>query len=104
MKIYKFVAYCSLAVVLLAGIVIATLPIRFPNSVITWKPIVVLFLPAINLVGLLFLKPHIPLKAFRLLLLMPISLAVIAVITGSMNLTIFLVFLMALGLLFRPLN
>lgn len=100
MKVYRIVKYASLAVVLLAIGLIASLPFRFPDSTIAWKWALLFSLPAIMLVGLLFLKAHCEIRTFRFLLLAALLLSAIATIVGSMALLVFVVFLVALAALY----
>ena len=100
MKIYKITSYTSLGVILLLAISIVTLPMRFPDSIIFWKPIVIFSAPAIVLVGLLFLKPIMSLKTFRLLLFILAILSTITTIIGWMAFIILAVFLLSLGVLY----
>jgi len=102
MKVYKFVAYSSLAVVLLTAILFASLPFRFPNSIIAWSAIIRFSVPAIILVGLLFVKLIMPLKTFRILLTILAILAIVATLVGWMAYIILGIFLIALGALYLP--
>ena len=102
MKVYKFVAYSSLAVVLLTAILFASLPFRFPNSIIAWSAIIRFSVPAIILVGLLFVKLIMPLKTFRILLTILAILAIVATLVGWMAYIILGIFLIALGVLYLP--
>lgn len=102
MKINKIIAYISLGVILLFSISIVTLQLLFPDSIIFWKPIVVFLTPAIVLVGLLFLKPIMSLKMFRLVLLILAALSIMTTILGWMAFIILVVFLLSLGVLYLP--
>jgi hypothetical protein len=104
MKIYRFVAYLSLAVVLLIGIMTASLPIRFPHSIIAWEIIIPLFVLAAILVLFLFLKPLLPIKTFRLLLLIPLCGSIITILLSGLSPFFFIIFLAALGTLFPSYN
>ncbi len=102
MKVYKIIAYSSLAIVLLTAIVIVSLPFRFPNSIIAWRPIILFSVPAITLAGLLFVKPIMPLKTFRILLAILAILSIVAMLVGWMAFIILGIFLIALGALYLP--
>ena len=102
MKVYKFVAYSSLVVVLLTAILFASLPFRFPNAIIFWRPIIRFSVPAIILVGLLFVKLIMPLKTFRIVLAILLMLSIIATLLGWMAYIILGIFLIALGALYLP--
>ena len=102
MKVYKFVAYSSLAVVLLTAILFASLPFRFPNSIIAWSAIIRISIPAIILVGLLFIKLIMPLKTFHILLVILAILAVVATFAGWVASIILGIFIIALGALYLP--
>ena len=100
MNINRLIAYISLATALLAAIILASLPFRFPGSTIAWKPIAIISVPAIILVALLFLRLVMPLKPFRTLLLVFAALSSIATVVGWMSPIILAIFLLALGALF----
>jgi hypothetical protein len=104
MKIYRFVTYLSLAVVLLIGIMMASLPFRFPHSIIAWEIIIPLFVLAAILVLFLFLKPVLPIKTFRLLLLIPLCGSIITILLSGLSPFFFIIFLAALGTLFPSYN
>ena len=104
MKVYKFVAYSSLAVVLLTAILFASLPYRFPNLIILWRPIIRFSVPAIMLVGLLFVKLIMPLKTFRILLAILAILSIVATLVGWMAYIVMGIFLLALGALYLPIT
>lgn len=107
MKIYRFVTYSSLAVVFLTGILIASLPFRFPHSIIAWEMIIPLFVLAAILVLFLFLKPLLQIKTFRLLLLIPLCISIIIILSSGLSGLspyFFLLFLAALGTLFPSCN
>jgi|GEM_PF-5996964 len=102
MKLYKAVAYSSLAIVLLTATLFASLPFRFPNSSIAWRSIITLSIPAIALTGLLFVKLIIPLKQFRILLITLAILSIVATLIGWMAFVILGIFIIALGVLYLP--
>jgi hypothetical protein len=104
MKIYRFVAYSSLAVVILVGILFASLPFRFPHSIIAWEVIIPLFVFEAILVVFLFLKPLLTIKTFRLLLLIPLCISIITTLLSGLSPIFFLIFLAALGTLFPSYN
>ncbi len=80
MKPYKFVAYAGLAVIAIAMMLLVSAPIRFPGSVVAWKPAVTFLSPAIVLVVLLFMRPRLASNS----LLAVISLAAMPAILGTM--------------------
>jgi len=104
MKIYRFVTYSSLVVVLIIGILIASLPFRFSHSVIAWEIIIPFFTLAATLVLFLFLKPLLPVKTFRLLLVIPLCILIIAILLSWLSPFFFLIFLAALGALYPSYN
>ena len=104
MKVYKFVTYSSLAVVLLTAILFASLPFRFPNSIISWSAIIRFSVPAIILVGLLFVKLIMPLKPFRIALAILAILSIVTTLLGWMAYIILGIFLIALGALYLPIT
>src|ERR1700690_4423552 len=100
MKVYKAVAYSSLAILLLTAILMASLPFRFPNSNIAWRPIIIFSIPAISLAALLFIKPILTLKAFRIFLAVAAVLSITAASIGWMAFIVLCAFLAALGALY----
>jgi hypothetical protein len=101
MKLYRFVSYTSLVVILLLALVLGSLPARFPGSFIAWKPAILFASPAIVIVVLLFLKPLCSKKVFLAVILFLTGIAVLGIIFGWMSpvlLGIFLVACMALYL------
>ena len=104
MKVYKYVTYSSLAVVLLTAILFASLPFRFPNSIIFWSAIIRFSVPAIILVGLLFVKLIMLLKPFRIVLAILGILSIVATLVGWMAYIILGIFLIALGALYLPIT
>jgi hypothetical protein len=102
MKVYKIIAYSSLAILLLTAIAMVSLPFQFPNSIIDWRSIILYSVPAIILVGLVFAKLILPLKPFRILLVILAVLAILATLVGWMAFIILGIFLIALGALYLP--
>jgi hypothetical protein len=85
MKLYKFVSYASLAVALMAVILLITAPMRIPGTYFYWKPAVLLLSPAVVLVILLFTKPHLPGDLFLALMISLAGLAILGTIFGWMS-------------------
>ena len=100
MKVYKTVTYSSLVILFLTAVLIASLPYRFPNSIITWQPIIIYSFPAIALAALLFVKPILPLRAFRNILVLAAILSFTATLVGWIPFIIYCAFLIALGALY----
>ena len=95
MKLYKFVSYASLAVVLMSIILLITAPMRIPGTYFYWKPAVLLLSPAVILVALLFIKPHLPRNLFLGLTILFAGLAILGTIFGSLSPIILGIFLAA---------
>jgi hypothetical protein len=95
MKLYKFVSYASLVVVLMAIILLITAPMRIPGTYFYWKPAVLLLSPAVVLVILLFTKPYLPRNIFLELTISLAVLAILGTIFGSMSPMILGIFLIA---------
>jgi hypothetical protein len=100
MKVYKTVAYSSLVILLLTAILVASLPYWFPNSIITWQPIIIYSFPAIALAALLFIRPILTLTAFRNTLVLAAILSFTAALVGWLPFIIYCSFLIALGALY----
>lgn len=100
MRVYKFVAYSSLAVGLIAAILIASIPFRFPHSSISWYLIIASGMTLIALIALLFLKPIMHLRSFRFLTAVLAVLALTAALTRWLPWFILALFAAALGALF----
>ena len=100
MKVYKVVAYSSLAIVLLTAILMASLPFQFPNSNIAWRPIIIFSVPVIVLAALLFIKPILTLRVFRILIVVAAVVSITATFVGWMSIIILCVLLAALGVLY----
>jgi hypothetical protein len=64
MKLHKWVSYTALVIVLLALLLLASLPFRFPHSFIAWEPALLFLSPAIVLVVFLFMKPLVSRKIY----------------------------------------
>ncbi len=104
MKVYKVVAYSSLAVGLIAALVFASLPLRYPGSSVAWGPAILFALPLAALIALLFVKLALPLRTFRLLLGLTAILGVIAALVHWMAWPVLGLFLPALAALALPLR
>jgi hypothetical protein len=102
MKLYKFVSYASLAVVLMAIILLITAPMRIPGTYFYWKPAVLLLSPAVVLVILLFTKPRLPRNIFLALEISLAGLAILGTIVGWMSPIILGIFLAACFVLSIP--
>ncbi len=100
MKVHKAVTYSSLAIILLTAILMASLPFRFPSSDIAWRPMLIFFMPALVLAGLLFIRPLLALRVFRNILAMAAVLSIVATFAGWMAFVILCIFLAALGALY----
>jgi hypothetical protein len=85
MKLYKFVSYTSLVIIALTIIFLASLPIRFPNSSIAWKPAILFLSPAVVLVVLLFVKPLLSSKVFLALTILLAGVAIWGTFAGWMS-------------------
>ena len=95
MKLYKFVSYTSLVIIALVTILLASLPIRFPNSIIAWKPAILIMSPAVVLVVLLFVKPFLSKKVFLVLIMLFAGVAILGTIAGWMSPILMGIFLVA---------
>lgn len=95
MKLYKFVSYTSLVIIALAIIILASLPIRFPNSFIAWKPVILFLSPAVVLVVLLFVKPLLSSKVFLTITMLFAGVAIWGTIIGWMSPILLGIFLVA---------
>jgi hypothetical protein len=95
MRLYKFVSYTSLVIIALATILLASLPIRFPNSIIAWKPAILFMSPAVVLVVLLFVKPLLSSKVFLTLTMLFAGVAIWGTIAGWMSPILLVIFLVA---------
>ena len=95
MKLYKFVSYASLVIIALVIILIVSLPIRFPNSLIDWKHAIIFLIPAVVLVMLLFVKPFLSNKVFLALLLLFAGVDIWGTIAGWMSPILLGIFLLA---------
>jgi len=104
MKIYKFVSYTSLAIIALAILSLGSLPFRFPNLLIYWKPAFLLLSPAIVLVALLFAKPLLPRKIFLSIIAFLTGFAILLTFTRLMSPIILAILLMAFLALYLSTN
>jgi hypothetical protein len=95
MKLYKFVSYTSLVIVAVVTILLASLPIRFPNSLIAWKQIILILIPAVVLVILLFVKSHLSRKVFLTITILFAGVAFLVTIAGWMSPILLGIFLVA---------
>jgi hypothetical protein len=95
MKLYKFVSYTSLVIVALVTILLASLPIRFPNSLIDWKHAILFLIPAVVLVVLLFVKPFLSNKVFLALIMSFAGVAIWGTIAGWMSPILLGIFIVA---------
>ena len=100
MKVYKTVAYSSLAILLFTASLMASLPFLFPNSIIVWRPIINFSIPMITLAALLFIKPVLTLRAFRIFLAIAAIFSITATFVGWMAYIILCIFLAALGAMY----
>jgi hypothetical protein len=100
MKIYKTVAFSSLAILVLTAILVASIPFFFPNSIIAWKPMLIFSVPGIALAVLLFIRPALTLRAFRISLALAAMVSIIATYVGWMAFVVLCIFLAALGALY----
>lgn len=104
MKIYKFVSYTSLAIIALAILILGSLPFRFPNSLIYWKPAILFLSPAIVLVALLFAKLLLSRKVFLSIIGLLAGSATLLTIAGLMSPIILAILLMAFLALYLSTN
>ena len=95
MKLYKFVSYTSLVIIAIATLILASLPIRFPNSLIAWGPAILFLIPAVVLVVLLFIKPLLSSKVFLTLTILFAGVAIWGTIAGWMSPILLGIFLVA---------
>ena len=95
MKLYKFVSYTSLVVIAIAVLLLASLPFRFPNSYIAWKPAILFLSPAVVLAVLIFIKPLLSSKVFLSLTLLLAGIAIWETIAGLMSPILLGIFLVA---------
>ena len=93
MKLYKLIFYTSLVVITIAGLLLASLPIRFPNSTIAWKSTILFLSPSVELVFLLFAKPLLSSKVFLALTILLAGIAVWGTIAGWMSPILLMIFL-----------
>jgi len=103
MRVNRIIAFSALTIVLITAIILAFLPFLFPGSIIAWRPITVYSLLAVTLVVLLFLRPVMPLKPFRILVLIFAVLSFAATAASWIPPILLAVFIVALGVLsIRP--
>ncbi len=95
MKMHKFVSYGSLVTIILGALLLATLPIRFPNSSIAWELAILFLTPALLLVALLFVKPLLSNNALLLATILLAGIAVLTAIAGWMSPVLLAIFLVA---------
>ena len=100
MKLYKFVSYASLVVILFLALALGSLFFRFPVSDIGWKPAIFFATPALVLVALLFLKPRCSQKIFRVAILSLAGFSILATIFTWMAPIVLGVFLVAMFALY----
>jgi len=100
MKLYKFVSYASLVVILFLALAFGSLFFRFPVSDIGWKPAIFFSTPALVLVALLFLKPRCSQKIFRVVILSLAGFSILATIFAWMAPIVLGVFLAAIFALY----
>lgn len=100
MKLPRAITLASLAVVLIVGVVLASLPLRFPNSRIFWEPAIIFLVPALALLVLLVSRPFLAVRAFRVILILAALLAIAAALVSSMAPVILYLLLIALGALY----
>jgi hypothetical protein len=103
MRVNRIIAFSALTIVLIAAIILAFLPFRFTGSIIAWRPISVYSTLAVTLVVLLFLRPVMPLKSFRFLVLIFAILSFAATAASWIPPFLLAIFIVALGVLsLRP--
>ncbi len=100
MKLSRFIALASLAVILFVGILTASLAARFPGSTIAWGSMLVFITPALLLLALLVTRPILQLKVFRVLLVLAAVLALAATVGRWVAPVVLCIFLMALAALY----
>lgn len=99
MKLHKFVSYASLAVIALALVLLASLPIRFPHSSIAWGPALLFLSPAVVLVLLPFAKQVLPSKAFFFIVMLVALAAILVTLAGWISPIFSGIFLVACAVL-----
>ncbi len=100
MKLSKAITLASLAVILIEGVLLASLPLRFPNSRIFWGPAIIFLIPALALLLLLVARPFLAVRPFRILLILAALLAIAAALVNWVAPVILCLFLIALGALY----
>ncbi len=100
MKLSRFIAFASLAVILFVGILAASLPARFPGSRSAWEPMLIFITPALILLVLLLTRPILQLKVYRVLLLLAALLAFAATVGRWVAPVVLCMFLIALAALY----
>ena len=95
MKLYKFVSFASLAIVSIVVLLLVSAPFKFPGSTILWKPAILFLIPALAIVGLLFIKPLLSQKTLLIFILSLIAVAILGTIVGWMSPIMLGVFLVA---------
>ena len=100
MKLYRFVSYASLGIIVLAILLLLSLPFRFPNSIIAWEGAILFLSPAVVLVVLLFVKPLVSKKVFLFLTVGLVGLALWLTREGWMSPILFAIFFVACFVLY----
>lgn len=104
MKIYRFVSYASLVIIALVILILGSLPFRFPNSIIYWKPAILFLSPAIVLAALLFAKPLLARKVFLSIIVLLAGSVILLTIAGQMSPVILVILLIAFFALYLSTN
>src|SRR5512140_1000719 len=102
MKVYKIVAYSSLAITVIVTLLLVTIPLRFTGYFIIWSTILAFYPPLFLLTLFLFLKPVLSIRTYRLLLVGAAILAIAATFLNWFTIPILVLFLLALGVLALP--
>lgn len=59
MLMWRITGGVATTIVVLAALVVASSPLRFPNSTIVWQPILLLSVPAVSIVALLLIRSRV---------------------------------------------
>jgi len=97
MRTWRTVSLASFAVLLVALAILVSSPLRFPGSVISWKPLILFLAPAVAITLLLPLRKRWEHRRYRVaLLLVALSLIALAIL-GLLVFPVFALSLLALG-------
>ncbi len=97
MRTWRTVSLASFAVLLLAFAVLVSLPLRFPGSVISWKPLVLFLTPAVAITLLLPLRQRWGHRRYRVVLLLAALLLIALAVLGLLAFPVLALSLAGLG-------